>query len=59
MTMRKLRIGILGGGGILGAHAPQFNKFRDRCEVVAVAEPKESAAPRLRGFFGAGVRNLC
>jgi predicted dehydrogenase len=39
---KKLRVAILGGGGILGAHAPGFNRLPDLCEVVAVAEPNEA-----------------
>ena len=34
----KLKVAILGGGGILTAHAPGFNRLSDVCEVVAVAE---------------------
>ena len=44
----KIRIGILGGGGIMGAHAPTFREMADKCEVVAVAEPDESRWPRVR-----------
>ena len=44
----KIRIGILGGGGILGAHAPAYRKVSDKCEIVAVAEPDETRWPRVR-----------
>lgn len=54
--MKKLRIGILGGGGILGAHAPSFRKLARACEVVAVAEPDASRHPRVRELVGAHVR---
>ena len=33
----KLRVGILGGGGIVGAHAPGHRASQERAEVVAVA----------------------
>ena len=36
---KKLRIAVLGAGGIFAAHAPGFNRLPDLCEVVAVAEP--------------------
>ena len=50
--MDKVRIGILGGGGILGAHAPGFDAASDLCEVVAVAEPREGRAGRIRELLG-------
>lgn len=53
---RKVQIGILGGGGILGAHAPGFNKLRDQCTVIAVAEPNEEKYARIRELLGAGVK---
>ena len=48
----KLRIGILGGGGILGAHAPGFRALEDRCTVVAVAEPRPDQADRVHSLLG-------
>ena len=55
---RKVRIGILGGGGILGAHAPAFATVHDLCEVAAVAEPKAGNADRIRKLLGHEVRIL-
>ncbi len=52
----KLRIGILGGGGILGAHAPAFNKISAQCQVVAVAEPDKARHPRIRELLGQDIR---
>jgi predicted dehydrogenase len=52
---RKLRIGILGGGGILSAHAPGLLKMHDRCEVMAVAEPNEKRHGRIRELLQANV----
>lgn len=54
--MRKLRVGILGGGGILGAHAPSYAKIRDLCEVIAVAEADNSRHDRAKELLGADVR---
>jgi predicted dehydrogenase len=45
---RKLRVALLGGGGILAAHAPGFNRLPELCEVVAVAEPRESRHNEIR-----------
>jgi len=57
MTMtRKLRVGLLGGGGILDAHAPGFALARDLAVVTAVAEPVAAKADRLRALFGADIR---
>ncbi|MBI3944411.1 MAG: Gfo/Idh/MocA family oxidoreductase [Armatimonadetes bacterium] len=53
---KNVRIGILGGGGILGAHAPGFMKLRDRCAVVAVAEPNAARHARVRELLGDDVR---
>ncbi|MEW6754014.1 MAG: Gfo/Idh/MocA family oxidoreductase [Candidatus Latescibacterota bacterium] len=54
----QVRIGILGGGGILGAHAPAFGKVADRCRVVAVAEPDPARADRIRQLLGPDVAIL-
>ncbi|MCC6444496.1 MAG: Gfo/Idh/MocA family oxidoreductase [Armatimonadetes bacterium] len=47
-----VRIGILGGGGILGAHAPAFMKLKGRCSVAAVAEPDTGRHGRIRELLG-------
>jgi len=52
----KVRVGILGGGGIVGAHAPAFTKVADRCEVVAVAEMNPDRDDTLRRLFGPDIR---
>ena len=44
----KIRVGILGGGGILCAHAPGFVHEAGRCKVVAVAEPDVAQHDRIR-----------
>lgn len=44
MAQSKLRIGIIGGGGIVRAHLPQLTKRSDAVEVVAVADVNAQAA---------------
>lgn len=51
MTTVK-RIGMLGGGGILGAHAPGYAAHRDLATVTAVAEPVAEKADRIRKLLG-------
>ncbi len=50
-----VRIGILGGGGILGAHAAGFQPLADGCRVVAVAEPDAARHARIRELLGPDV----
>ncbi|MHB0998680.1 MAG: Gfo/Idh/MocA family oxidoreductase [Armatimonadota bacterium] len=47
-----IRIGIIGGGGILGAHAPGYKNMSEKCRVVAVAEPVPEKAGRIRELMG-------
>lgn len=54
--MGAVRIGVLGGGGILGSHAPAYAKIRGLCEVVAVAEPDVKRHDRVKALLGADVR---
>jgi predicted dehydrogenase len=49
---RKTRVGIIGGGGIVNAHAQGYRAAEDAAQVVAVAEPVADQAPRLRELFG-------
>ena len=56
MTTRRTTIGILGGGGILGAHAPAFMKLADQCAVTAVAESNPARDDRIRSLLGPDVR---
>ncbi|MCL2664551.1 MAG: Gfo/Idh/MocA family oxidoreductase [Defluviitaleaceae bacterium] len=44
----KKKIAVLGGGGILGAHAPGFTRLTELCEVVAVAEKNPANYGRVR-----------
>ncbi len=52
---RKARVGILGGGGIIGAPLPAYRKLEDRCEVVAVAEPDPGRHDAIRKLAGRDV----
>lgn len=45
---RKLNVAILGGGGIISAHAPGFTRLYDSCDVVAVAEPNPARHAEIR-----------
>ncbi len=56
MDKQRIGIGIIGGGGILGAHAPGFSKLQERCEVLAVAEPNSGRDEAIRGMLGRNVR---
>jgi len=40
----KVRVGLIGAGGISRAHIPGYLACRDRAEVVAIADPVEEAA---------------
>ena len=53
---KPIRIAILGGGGILGAHAPAFRSLADRCSVVAISEPRAERLPYIRQAFGDDIR---
>ncbi|WP_214627453.1 Gfo/Idh/MocA family protein [Paenibacillus agaridevorans] len=52
--MSKIKIGIIGAGGILEAHAPGFNRLKDKCELI-VADPNPNVYPRVRQLFGEDV----
>lgn len=49
----RLAIGIIGGGGILAAHARGYRLAANRCVVAAVAEPDASKHQRIRDLLGA------
>ena len=50
-----MNVGVLGGGGILGAHAPAFSAAKDRCTVTAVAEPDREKHARIRQLLGENI----
>ena len=49
---RKARIGLFGGGGIIGAHVAGYRASADTAEVVAVAEPTPEKAERIHQLYG-------
>ena len=55
-TFPHPRIGILGGGGILGAHGPAFRKLAGRCTVTVAAEPNPDRADAIRRLLSPDVR---
>jgi len=48
---KKIKIGILGAGAILGAHAPGYTRLKDQVEVV-VAEADKGKHEQIRHLFG-------
>lgn len=51
--MRKLRIGIIGAGGIAQSrHIPAFLKFSDNATITAVCDLNEETAKRAADQFG-------
>ena len=50
-----VKIGLLGGGGILGAHAPGLVRLADECEVAVVAETDPSRHGRIRELLRSAV----
>jgi len=52
----KVKVGILGGGGILGAHMRGYPQVADRCEVVVVAEANPGRDPEIRRLLGPDIR---
>ncbi len=56
MKTKLINVGILGGGGILGAHAPAFVKAAERGKVVLVAEAMPERDEAIRTLLGSEVR---
>lgn len=52
----KVKVAILGGGRIMGAHMQGFPKVADRCEIVAVAETNPARDEAIRPLVGTGPR---
>jgi predicted dehydrogenase len=50
--MDRLRIGLIGAGGITRAHIPGYLACQDRAVVTAIAEPIEKAALTAREALG-------
>lgn len=51
MSDQKLRVGIIGGGGIVRAHLPQLKKRSDAVDVVALADVNAEAARQTAEEF--------
>lgn len=52
---KRIKLGVFGAGGILGAHAPALRGCQDRCVVTAIAEPVAAKHGRARELLGADV----
>lgn len=52
--MAKTKIGIIGAGGIMEAHAPGFIRLQEICEVM-VCDPNPHTHNRIRQLFGDNV----
>jgi predicted dehydrogenase len=53
--MDRLRIGLIGAGGISRAHIPGYLQCQDRAVVTAIAEPREEAARTAQHALGGQV----
>jgi predicted dehydrogenase len=53
--MTKLRVAVIGAGGIGGTHLRAYAAWPDLCEVVALADVDRAAAEEKAAPFGAGV----
>ncbi len=50
--MSKIKIGIIGAGGIAGAHLRAYAAHAERCQIVGIADVIESAAHAKARQFG-------
>ncbi len=50
--MAKIRIAVIGAGGIAAAHLRSYASHAERCEVVGIADVVESAAQEKAAQFG-------
>jgi UDP-N-acetyl-2-amino-2-deoxyglucuronate dehydrogenase len=50
----RLRVGLIGAGGITRAHIPGYLQCQDRAVVVAIADAHEAAAAAARQALGGG-----
>lgn len=56
MNNAKIKVGLLGCGGIVGAHVRGFRKAEDLGEVVMVAEPNKERYGQIQEWFGDQVK---
>lgn len=50
--MEKIRVALIGAGGIAGAHLRAYAAHADRCEIVGIADVVESAAGAKAAEYG-------
>ena len=50
--MSRMRVAIIGAGGIAGAHLRAYAAQSERCEIVGIADVDESAAEARADEFG-------
>ena len=55
--MSTIKVGLLGGGGIVDAHIRGYRAYADAIEVIAVADVVEETAERAAELRG-GVHRL-
>lgn len=51
--MSKLKVAVIGGGGIAGAHLPQLQAREDAVELVAIADVNQDTAQKTAEQYGA------
>lgn len=52
--MDRIRVGLIGAGGISRAHIPGYHQCRDRVMVTAIADPIADSAQAARAALGSG-----
>ncbi len=53
--MAKIRVAVVGAGGIAGAHLRAYAAHAERCEIVGIADVLESAAREKAETYGGAV----
>ena len=53
--MGKVRVAVIGAGGIAAAHLRAYAAFTERCEIVGIADIVESAAQEKAAIYGGRV----
>ena len=56
--MSRIRVGVVGAGGIGGTHLRAYAAWHDLCEIVAVADVHQLAAQERAAKFGARVHEM-
>ncbi|HTX78708.1 MAG TPA: Gfo/Idh/MocA family oxidoreductase [Longilinea sp.] len=55
MTDKKVRVGMIGLGGISYAHEAGYSELQDGCEIVAMCDVNEEEATNRAGMYNAKV----